>query len=125
MPSRCDAPSAAHVEMYGPWYVLGGLGRVLRRSDDVPVDAFRDTPGADLLTGLRGKDVVVAFVESYGRVALEDSEVADTVLPTLDSGTRRLQSAGFSSRSGWLTAPTFGGLSWLAHSTLQSGLWVE
>jgi hypothetical protein len=43
----------------------------------------------------------------------------------LDAGERRLQKAGFSSRSGFLTSPTFGGLSWLAHITLQSGLWVD
>jgi phosphatidylglycerophosphate synthase len=89
------------------------------------VDAFRDEPGADLLTGLRGKDVVLVFVESYGRVAVDDSLVAAKVLPALDSGTRRLQAAGFDTRTGWLTSPTFGGLSWLAHSTLQSGLRVD
>jgi hypothetical protein len=36
-----------------------------------------------------------------------------------------LQAAGFSSRSAFLTSPTFGGLSWLAHSTLQSGIRVD
>ena len=28
-------------------------------------------------------------------------------------------------RSAWLTSPTFGALSWLAHATLQTGLWVD
>jgi hypothetical protein len=84
-------------------------------------DPFRDTPGNDLLTGLRGKDVLLVFVESYGRTAL-DSPV---VTSALEAGDRRLQRAGFSSRSGFLTSPTFGGISWLAHSTLQSGLWVD
>jgi phosphatidylglycerophosphate synthase len=84
-------------------------------------DPFRDTPDDDLLTGLRGKDVLLVFVESYGRTAL-DSPVVESAL---DAGDRRLQQAGFSSRSGFLTSPTFGGLSWLAHSTLQSGLWVD
>ena len=41
------------------------------------------------------------------------------------TGTTQLQAAGFSARSGFLTSPTFGGISWLAHSTLQSGLWVD
>ena len=40
-------------------------------------------------------------------------------------GTKRLQAAGFSSRSAFLTSSTFGGASWLAHSTLHSGLWVN
>jgi hypothetical protein len=89
------------------------------------VDAFSDTPGDELLTGLRGKDVVIAFVESYGRVAVEGSDFSPQVDAVLDSGTRRLRAAGFSSRSAFLTSPTFGGISWLAHSTLQSGLWVS
>jgi hypothetical protein len=43
----------------------------------------------------------------------------------LDRGTAQLRAAGFSSRSAFLTSPTFGGLSWLAHSTLQSGIQVD
>jgi hypothetical protein len=33
--------------------------------------------------------------------------------------------AGFSAKSTFLTSPTFGGISWLAHSTLQSGMWID
>lgn len=91
----------------------------------VAVDRFRDTAGRDLLTGLRGKDVIIAFVESYGEVAVQGSPVSERVAATLDSGTARLRAAGYSTRSAWLTSPTFGGISWLAHSTLQSGLWVN
>ncbi len=88
-------------------------------------DPFRDTPGSDLLTGLRGKDVIVAFVESYGRVAVQGSTFSPRIDTVLDSGTTRLRAAGFSSRSAFLTSSTFGGISWLAHSTLQSGLWID
>ena len=84
-----------------------------------------DVAGDDLLTRLRGKDVLIAFVESYGRVAVQDSAVSPQVDAVLDAGTRRLRAAGFSSRSAFLTSPTFGGISWLAHATLQSGLWVD
>jgi hypothetical protein len=89
------------------------------------VDAFRGTPGGDLLTGLRGKDVVVAFVESYGRDAVQDPQYAPRVGALLDAGSRRLSAAGFASRSGFLTSPTAGGGSWLAHATLLSGLWID
>jgi hypothetical protein len=78
-----------------------------------------------LLTGLRGKDVLIAFVESYGRVAVQDSAFSPRVDAVLDAGTSRLAAAGFCSVSAFLTSPTFGGISWLAHSTLQSGLWVD
>src|SRR3712207_5206332 len=43
----------------------------------------------------------------------------------LSRAAEQLGAAGFSSRTAWLTSPTFGGLSWLAHSTLQSGLWID
>jgi len=88
-------------------------------------DPFRRVAGRHLLTGLRGKDVLFVFVESYGRVALEGSSFSPGVNEVLASGTRELDRAGFSSRSAFLTSPTFGAISWLAHSTLQSGLWVD
>jgi len=94
-------------------------------ADEIGRDRFRDTPGDQLLTGLRGKDVIVAFVESYGKVAVQGSSFSPQVDAALDKGTKRLQAAGFSSRSAFLTSSTFGGASWLAHSTLHSGVWVD
>jgi hypothetical protein len=88
-------------------------------------DALRTTPSNRLLTGLRGKDVVVAFVESYGVDAIQDPEFAPHVDAVLADGDRRLRAAGFSSRSALLTSPTFGGGSWLAQSTLLSGVWAN
>jgi hypothetical protein len=88
-------------------------------------DRFRGTPAHRLLTGLRGKDVVLMFVESYGRVAVQGSSFSPRINAVLDRGTADLRAAGFSARSAFLTSPTFGGLSWLAHSTLQSGVWVD
>jgi len=88
-------------------------------------DAYALTPGRDLLTRLRGKDVLLVFVESYGRVAVEDSWFAPQVDRTLTAATAHLGRLGFRARSGWLGSPTFGGISWLAHSTLQTGLWID
>jgi phosphatidylglycerophosphate synthase len=88
-------------------------------------DRFALTPGNQLLTALRGKDVLLVFVESYGRVAVQDSTFSPQVDAVLTNGTKTLSAAGFSSRSAFLTSPTFGGVSWLAHSTLQSGLWID
>jgi hypothetical protein len=88
-------------------------------------DPYRYVLGDDLLTGLRGKDVVIAFVESYGRVAVQGSDFSPGVDDVLNAGTATLRAAGYDSRSAFLTSPTFGGISWLAHSTLQSGLWID
>ncbi len=89
------------------------------------VDPYRDVPAGRLLSGLRGKDVILTFVESYGRTAVDGKDYAATIDPILDSGTSQLQAAGFGARSAWLMSPTYGAGSWLAHSTMQSGLWVD
>jgi hypothetical protein len=88
-------------------------------------DAFRDVPAEQLLTGLRGKDVVFTFIESYGRSAIEDPKLNQRVDATLADGTRQLTADGFSARSGFLTSPTTGGGSWLAHATFHSGVWIN
>jgi hypothetical protein len=92
---------------------------------EIADDRFRATPGDQLLTGLRGKDVLLVFVESYGRVAVQGSSFSPGVDAVLEQGSAKLRAAGFSSRSAFLTSPTFGGLSWLAHSTMQSGVRID
>jgi hypothetical protein len=89
------------------------------------VDTFHNTPPNELLTALRGKDVVVTFVESYGRVAVEDPEFAPQIGALLDDGNRRLAAAGFASKSAFLTSPVMGSGSWLAHATFLSGLQID
>ncbi|MEO9015320.1 MAG: CDP-alcohol phosphatidyltransferase family protein, partial [Terrimesophilobacter sp.] len=94
-------------------------------ADQIANDPVAEAPAEGVLTGLRGKDVLVAFVESYGRSAVQGTSFSPGVDAVLRDGTRRLDAAGFSSRSAFLTSPTFGAGSWLAHSTLQSGLQVD
>ena len=88
-------------------------------------DPLHDAAAGRLLAGLRGKDVVIAFVESYGRDSIEDPVYAAAMSATLDTATRRLSADGFGARSGYLSSPVSGGASWLAHATLLSGLWVD
>jgi phosphatidylglycerophosphate synthase len=92
---------------------------------EISHDRFAATPGDQLLTGLRGKDVLLVFVESYGKVAVQGSSFAPGIDAVLARGTRQLQAAGFSERSAFVAAPNFGGISWLAHSTTQAGVWVN
>lgn len=105
--------------------VRAGLhdGEVFERQ--AKVDAFADTPPDQLLTGLRGKDVLFTFIESYGRTAIDDPAMSRQIDAALTQGNTRLESAGFSSRSGWLRSPVTGAGSWLAHSTFLSGLWIK
>ncbi|BCL32749.1 sulfatase [Streptomyces aurantiacus] len=88
-------------------------------------DTFANTPADQLLTDLRGKDVIFGFIESYGRSAIEDPVMAPGVDATLTDKTEELSKAGYSAKSGWLTSATYGGSSWLGHSTFLSGLWIS
>jgi len=88
-------------------------------------DPEASIPASDLLTGLRGKDVLIVFVESYGQVAVQGSSFSPGIDAVLRQQNAMLTQAGWSTQSAWLTSPTYGGISWLAHSTLQSGLWVD
>jgi hypothetical protein len=89
------------------------------------VDAFANVPGDQLLTGLRGKNVLLTFVESYGRVAVQGSALSKPIDAELDAGTKALTAAGFGSRSGFITSSTEGGASWLAHTSMETGLFVN
>ena len=91
----------------------------------VAADPYADAAASDLVGALEGKHVVIAFIESYGRVALEDPELSAGVNETLGRGESLLAAKGYGAESAWLTSPTFGGVSWLAHATLQSGVWVD
>ncbi|MFH8494685.1 sulfatase-like hydrolase/transferase [Streptomyces coeruleorubidus] len=92
---------------------------------EAKADTFGNTPPGQLLPDLRGKDVIFTFIESYGRSAIEDPIMAPGVGRTLDTSTEALAKAGFHARSGWLTSATYGGSSWLGHSTTMSGLWID
>ena len=82
-------------------------------------------PASDLLTGLRGKDVLIVFVESYGQVAVQGTTFSPGVDAVLQQQNSMLTNAGWTTQSAWMGSPTSGGISWLAHSTVQSGLWVN
>jgi phosphatidylglycerophosphate synthase len=88
-------------------------------------DPFLTTPSSRLLKGLRGKDVLLVFVESYGQMAVQGTSFSPGIDDVVHAGQQQLQAHGFDARSGWLTSSTFGGGSWLAHATLQSGVWVD
>jgi phosphatidylglycerophosphate synthase len=94
-------------------------------ASEIKHDSLRNTPTSQLLTGLRGKDVLFVFIEAYGQQAVQGRSFSPPVDAALSAGDKQLASAGFSSRSGFLTSSTYGGISWLAHSTLQSGVWVN
>ena len=105
--------------------VVRGLSDRRDFEREAAVDAYEGVPGDQLLTALRGKDVLITFVESYGRSALTDPRIDSSLDRSLDRATMNLSAAGFGSRSAYLTSSTAGGGSWLAQGTFLSGLWVD
>ncbi len=87
-----------------------------------PAD-YAHVPG--LLSRLRQRDVLLAFVESYGVSALDDARYARVMRPRLNELAARAAAAGLHLASGTLVAPTQGGQSWFSHLSLTSGLWVD
>ena len=88
-------------------------------------DRYADLPPEAILPALRGQDVLLVFVESYGRAVLENPRYAPTITAALADAEARLAAAGLAMRSGFLTAPMIGGQSWLAHGSVLSGLPVD
>ena len=84
------------------------------------LDPYADR--TDLFDRMAGRDVIFIYIESYGRSSIDNPLYAGTHVPTLARAEARLKSAGYAMQTGWLTSPTAGGQSWLAHGTLASGL---
>jgi hypothetical protein len=124
--SPLDPPGAAFTARLG-WEHARDAARAR-----VDLAAFRAAaaqdpvaPSADAMAGLRGIDVLLVFVESYGRVTHENPFYAATIGATLKDLETDLAAAGLAARSGWLTSPVVGGQSWLAHASLLAGLEVD
>lgn len=96
----------------------------LRRfSQDAQADIYANATG--LLDGLDGRDVLFLWIESYGRASFDNPLYAPTHLETLHAAQADIAQAGLAMKSGWLTSPTAGGQSWLAHGSLATGLWTS
>jgi hypothetical protein len=72
-----------------------------------------------------GADVVAMFLESYGAVTYEMPEVERRVAPARREFAAAATATGRNVVSAFVTSPTFGGGSWLAHSTFMSGIEVR
>lgn len=74
---------------------------------------------------LDGRDVLLIWIESYGRASFDNPLYADTHGDTLRKAEEEIRQTGLAMRSGWLTSPTAGGQSWLAHGAFASALWTS
>ncbi len=74
------------------------------------------------LGALSSRDILLVFMESYGRVTYDRPDVRREVAPARDRLVEVAKRTGRSMVSAFVTSPTFGGGSWLAHSSLMSGI---
>lgn len=71
---------------------------------------------------LQGRDVIILFVESYGRTFMDSPRFRDMADNRLNRVEAEIKMAGLHVKSGWVNSPVRGGRSWLAHATVASGL---
>ena len=76
------------------------------------------------LADLGNRDVYLFFIESYGETLFANTRHAEEFAPLAQAFEAALTQAGFSICSRFLESPTFGGSSWLAFGTLESGVWL-
>jgi hypothetical protein len=107
------------------WQQAEFLAAALSETASAAMLPAEEPLGDFALPRLAGADVVVQFVESYGATAYDVPAVAAAIAPsraelaaTLAATNRRVVSA-------FVESPTFGGASWLAHSSFMTGLDVR
>ena len=87
-----------------------------------------DNPGASQsrpLQALAQTDVILGFIESYGISSVTDPRYGRLIQPRLQQMEQVLANAGLHMVTGRLQSPVQGGQSWLAHTTLLSGQWID
>ena len=75
--------------------------------------------------GLKQRDVVLAFVESYGVSFIHDPRYRQRSQGTLQAMRAAFDAAGLGVVSASLRSPVQGGQSWLAHASVLSGHWIN
>jgi hypothetical protein len=83
------------------------------------------SPPRSALAGLKGRDVYLVYVESYGTTVFDTPQFLAGLGEPLTQFETSLREAGYTIASSRLVSPTFGGGSWLAHATLASGVRLD
>lgn len=102
------------------------IGQIAYELSGAGVRALGDPPSLESnLAAIRGADVVLLFVESYGAVSWERPAFAQALAAPRRGLDEAIAATGRRVVSAYLESPTFGGESWLAHVSLLSGTEVR
>jgi phosphatidylglycerophosphate synthase len=77
------------------------------------------------LEQIKGADVFIVFIESYGAVTFDHAEFANALAASRRALDEAVHDTGRVVVSAYVDAPTFGGSSWLSHLSLLSGIEVR
>lgn len=77
------------------------------------------------LGGLQSADLIVVFVESYGRNLFQHPRYGALLRQDLEKTTASLRAAGHGVVSSWIESPVTGGQSHVAHASFMSGIPLE
>ncbi len=103
------------------WDAKGFSNRYLAQITAAQAALPRD---ADL-TALRGRNVLLVFVESYGAITLTDPTLAAILNPVRSRFEESARAAGYHVYSSLLNSPITGGGSWMAHATMTAGVRID
>ncbi len=92
--------------------------------------AIEDIPNTTPITEidpalLPGSDFILTFIESYGATAFDNVVVADLLDDRRHEFAAVIEATDRNVLSAFVTAPTFGGASWLSHASFMTGLKVS
>jgi hypothetical protein len=86
---------------------------------------FRGSTEEFYFEGIQDRDIHLFIAESYGRTLLTNEAHRPLIQPVYQNVERQLLDAGYRVYSGFLKSPAYGGRSWLADSTLLTGIFVD
>jgi hypothetical protein len=116
------------------WFYSVPVSSAYLQQAEFLLEAYAADPQSDLpleplaasdLGRVAGADVVLMFLESYGAATYDLPAIEPIVSPTRVEFAAAAAATGRRVVSAFFVSPTFGGGSWLAHSTLMSGLEVR
>lgn len=77
------------------------------------------------LARIKGRDVFLIFLESYGATTIRDARHAEPLEPSFQAIENLLATSDWQAVSAMVESPTHAGGSWLAHASFLSGRWIK
>ena len=102
----------------------GFLWAALSKDDQEAAVPCTGLPASNL-SGVAGADVLLVFLESYGAVSYDQPDLRAALAASRQHLAEAVQRTRRAAVSAFIESPTFGGSSWLAHSSLLAGVEVR